>query len=89
MPSGRIGLRVKAHHLYVIFILIVILQQSLLAVRRGVSAATFPAGALFPAVAQTHSLERLESLLVHRTYLFLLDVLLIALHRVRQPEWRI
>ena len=26
MPSGRIGLRVKAHHLYVIFILIVILQ---------------------------------------------------------------
>ena len=84
MPSGRIGLRIEAHHLYVIFVVVlaVILQQSLLAVRRGVSSAIFPTGTLFSQIAQTHSVERLESLLVYRTDFLLLDVLLVVLHRI-------
>ena len=89
MSHGRrICSRFKAHqHLNIILIFALVVLQELLPLGRlGVSAAIFATSAFFSPVAQTHSLERFESLFVHRTDFFLLNVLFVALNSLGHPE---
>ena len=76
-------------HLNIVFIILIIifLQETfLLMLSARIPSTAFSTGNLISTVAKTHSFKRLQCLLIHRTYLFLLHILLVALYGLRHPE---